>query len=44
MSCQQENEKLKYENKQLKMLLSVAKQWIQREVKNSVIKIAKRKI
>lgn len=40
----QENILLKKENKQLKKLLSVAQDWIKREVKNSVVKLAKRKV
>lgn len=44
MHQQQQIQELKKENEQLKHLLAIAKAWMDREVKQSVHKIAKRKV
>ena len=44
MNLKEENQKLREQNEELKKLLWVAKNWIEREVKNSVVKRAKRKV
>jgi len=44
MNLKEENQKLREQNEELKKLLWIAKFWIQREVKNSVVKLAKRKV